>query len=463
MAGFSNSGLCGRGQHHLAFCAGIVFSGLFALTPVIAGAMDAEDVEFDEVMEWVDAHRDTDPNFLPGEILTQVDLDRLRPFAPPALLKEFDFSGFEAEIQERGRYRPHPSYQSATLQYSKQTALAEDRSLMNYVAGLPFSTERIGEAAPDDAAYMIAWNQVYRWQHYGFATEQEHMAFLRTGEASGRNEPALKEAFQGGGQVERYLTNRYQRVYLNHLAHKADEDFALNIDQADHLHYMDYLAYTHPFEMRGSAMIIERSLDPHEEDQVNAYLPAERKVRRLSAKERADSFQGSEFTIDDFEGFNGRVLEYDWVYRGRKSVIYVADARSDPVVFFGPNSRVPRNRWQLRPCYVIEQRPHSNDHPYGRKLLFIDMETYNIPLAMNFDRDDELLRVIFQVYEWPHEGAAPDSASPGDTVSRWRAGVSFNVKSGNATHFWSNATTIPEIKKFAIKRRFNVSNLSGGR
>ena len=112
---------------------------------------------------------------------------------------------------------------------------------------------------------------------------------------------------------------------------------------------------------------------------------------------------------------------------------------------------------------VLEQIPLTEDHPYGRRLLFIDSETYNIPLALNFDHDDQLWRVMYQMYEWPWEGSAPDDAEPGDTVPRWRAGVATNVKNGDATHFWSNATELPETKRFAIKRRFNVSNLSGGR
>lgn len=429
------------------------------LGPVTA---QGEGIDYNAVLAWVESVPVTESTPTPGAVLTQADVHSLRPFVPPGFVEEFDFTGVEAEIQDTARYLPHASFRSATLQYGDQTELAADRSLRHYVSGRPFRAERIDAASPEDAAYMVAWNQVYRWQYDGFATDQEHMAFVRPGETGGRNESALEATFQGGGRIERYLVNRYQRVYLNHLAHRADNDYALEVDQADRFHYLDYLAYTHPFEMRGSALIIERSLDPHEEDQVNAYLPAERKVRRLSAKERADSFQGSEFTLDDFEGFNGRVLEYDWVYHGRKRVLYVADAEG-PIVFFGPNSRIPRSRWQLRSCYVVEQRPHTPDHPYGRKLLFVDAETYNIPLTLNFDRDDQLMRVMYGIYEWPYEGAAPDDAAPGDTVPRWRAGVAWNLKTGHATHFWSNKTVLPEAKRSFVKRRFNVSNLSGGR
>jgi len=434
------------------------------LVLILAGpALAAEEITFDAVMRWVETERDTQPAFAPGETLTRADLDRLRPFVPPIFVETFGFPEFQAEIQETARYEPHSTYRAATLQYGDQTELAEDRSLRNYVAGHPFPAARIAAAPAEEAAYMIAWNQVYRWQNYGYASERIHQAFLRGGDAGGRDHPALEGAFAGSGLIERHLTQRYQRVYLNHLAQRAEDNFALDVDQADRLQYMDYIGYVHPFEMRGSTVVIERSLDPHEEDQVNAYLPTERRVRRLSSKERADSFQGSEFTIDDFEGFSGRVLDYDWIYHGEKSVLHVADARSEPLVFFGPNSRVPRNRWQLRRCYVIEQHPHYEEHPYGRKLIFIDTETYNIPFTLIFDREDRLWKIIYSIYEWPHEGPAPADAAPSETVPRWRSGVSINVQNGIATHVWSDETTVPDVKAAAVERLFSISNLTGGR
>ncbi len=437
--------------------------GVVLLSPTLAVRAETPRVDFASVLAWVEANRDALPSFAPGDVLTRVDLDRLRPFVPPVLIDAFDFPGFEATIQATGPYEPHPVYQQATMQYSGQTRLAEDRSLENYVAGLPFTAERIAAAPPEDAAYMVGWNQVYRWQHYGYASDRIHQVFLRGGATGGRDHPAVEHALEGGGLVERHLMQRYQRVYLSHLATHPDEGYALDVDAAERLQYMDYIGYTHPFEMRGSTVVVERALDPHEEDQVNAYLPTERRVRRLSSKERADSFQGSEFTIDDFEGFSGRVLDYDWQYHGRKSVLHVADALHEPLVFFGPDSSIPHNRWQLRPCYVIEQRPHYTEHPYGRKLLFVDVETYNIPLTVIFDRDERVWKFIYSVYEWPYEGAAPEGAAPGDTVSRWRAGVALNVQNGIATLVWSDVTENPDVKASEVKRLFSISNLTGGR
>ena len=46
-----------------------------------------------------------------------------------------------------------------------------------------------------------------------------------------------------------------------------------------------------------------------------AFLEAE---TCMIAKERADSFMGTDLTLDDSQGFSGRILDYTWNYLGRK-------------------------------------------------------------------------------------------------------------------------------------------------
>ena len=126
----------------------------------------------------------------------------------------------------------------------------------------------------------------------------------------------------GGGNVMRSMTLYYRRVYLSKLAHLADDDYRMDVDDADKLYWKEYMKIVDPFDVAGAQFVVERSLDPHEGDQVYSYLPTERRVRRLSAKERSDSFMGTEYTFDDLQGFSGRVMDYDWRYLGRKVLLH---------------------------------------------------------------------------------------------------------------------------------------------
>ena len=61
---------------------------------------------------------------------------------------------------------------------------------------------------------------------------------------------------------------------------------------------VEYMEYLSPFNVKGTKFVVERMIDPYEEDLVNTYLPTERRVRRFSAKERADHIMGMNGTFD---------------------------------------------------------------------------------------------------------------------------------------------------------------------
>ena len=210
--------------------------------------------------------------------------------------------------------------------------------------------------------------------------------------------------------------------------------------------------------------MVERSLDPTEEDQVSSYLPRERRVRRLSAEERADKFMGSNFTLDDFEALSGRVMDYEWIYRGHKTIMHVTDSREPMLRFGGGQSNVPIDRWQLRPCLVVELKPRWAGHPAASKFLLLDEQTYNGLAALVIDRKDQLWRVFMPFYQWP----AVDSSTPAraleTSVLRWRGSVGLDVLD-NSTSLAraSSPTEVPTMTDKQIERKFSISNLGGGR
>ncbi len=285
------------------------------------------------------------------------------------------------------------------------------------------------------------------------------MAYIAPGSGGDRSK-LLNTGLIGGGNVERSLIVAYQRVYLSHVASLADQGYAIKVRDAENQHFKDWMEFTEPFDMRGIAFVFERFRDPREPDQVNSYLPTERRVRRLSAKERADSFAGSEMTMDDFEGFSGRVLDYEWSYVGQKDLMTVQDSKHDHSRFFGPQSDIPSDRWQLRRCHVVESKPLYEGHPYGRKLTFYDAETFNVVATVAFDRDLRLLKTFFTIYDYRDGNPNGDAA---DTVTQWRSTVAHNYQSERSTVSWGIDVENPEMHASKVRRLFSVSNLTGGR
>ena len=424
----------------------------FSSIAMAAGA----DITREDIIAWIaqgDAH--TPPA---GGSELGAGSDAITAFLPPGYASEYDFPEVRLAIQATAHFAPHHSYIEATLAHAGKAQLAPDGEMLNYVAGLPFDPSQFDAVDPAAAGYMIAWNHIHRWQYCGWLANDLTMYYLQPASGGGQ----LRQGFSGGGHIDRYVSQSYQRVYLSHLAMLPEAGYKIDIEDAGGYLYKDHMRFNEPFDVKGTEFVIERAQDPHEPDQINSYLPSERRVRRLSAKERADRFMGADMTMDDFEGFSGQGLHYKWRYLGRRQVLAVADSKGPTLAFFGPKSRVPDDVWQIRPTYAVEIVSTWDGHPYSSKILFVDTETYNVTVGMAFNRDGQLWRIVSPLY-WLPEPEASGSAAIETSVQRWAATVAIDRLADTATiSRATKPTEMPTMSVAQIKRRFSVSNLTSG-
>lgn len=428
---------------------------LFVLAPLPATCAD---ISYQNVLDWLQSQADAPTDGLAPGVYSS---DRLADFAAylaPGYIDNFNFPELNLEIEPTVVYRAHPVYEQATAQHGSSSTLAADGNLENYQAGQPFAAEAIRAATPEQAGYMVAWNQIHRWQNYGYRNESQILFVKPT--ADGKP-GSVVEGMEGGGSVDRSLTMFYHRVYLSKLSQLPDSDYRMAVDDSDELLFKEYIEMLAPHDIAGLKMVIERPLRQADGDQVNSYLPAERRVRRLSAKERADSWVGTHWTLDDFEGFSGMVMDNTWRFIGEKVVPSVANSRNPIAHYHGPSSTVPLDRWQLRRCWVVESVPRWEGHPYGRRLMFVDQETYNIPLVLVFDRDNQLMKHFTMVYEHsPVDAELPLAES----TPRWRSSIVVSMKDGTANIAQGTKTTeFVEVEPSFVRKLFSVSSLTSGR
>ena len=416
----------------------------------------------ESVLAWAAQHRDTAPDFRPGDVLTQADLEKVRPFLPPGYVEEVDFPGVELTISETGDYAPHPAFLAATEQYAGQTRLADDGALVDYVAGQPFPTDSLALDDPT-AGWKLAWNFNYRWQHFGQRTRNLYIALVKEGGDAIAPVGVPDGFLTGGGTFERVLVEAYQRVYFTHVATLAAQNFLLAAPNAADFEWKDYLEFTAPYDVRGQRMVVQRAADPHLTDQAWSYVPSLRRVRRLSAEEKADSFLGTESTLDDFYGFSGRVLEHDWRFHGTKSLLHVMNARNAVARYSGPHSRVPHDRWELRPCFILEQIPKKPNYPYSSKLLFIDTQTYNCTSAVAFDREGQLWKLWNHINSWSEDAQDLPEQNEGTHVARFLGVATIDVKNRRATMLTAQDTDYPPVQPDEADELFNLNKLTEGR
>jgi len=426
-----------------------------ALTSVFAA-----EVTRDDVGVWLGQSVVVDAP-VAGTVVRADDLASLEPWLPPGYFEEFQFPEVVVEIQETGNYPPHRSYLEATEHFAGEASIGTDGRLENYTAGQPFSAAQIIDASPEIGGYMLAWNQIHRWQYYGYQLDELTMAYV--GPGSGGVPLDEKVGLGGGGSLDRVLTQSYHRVYLNKLAMLADQDYRVDVADSDTRFFKDFIEFLDPFNVKGTGFVVERMLDPHADDQVNTYLPTERRVRRVSAQERADSFMGSNGTLDDFEGFSGRVLDYKWNYLGQKQLLYVPDTKQELQRTFGPYSRLPDDRWQVRNCHVVEVMSTWEGHPYRSRVLFIDAQTFGVALSLVFNHDNVLWKTLQTVTRAPAYRDDNPESSLETSVMAWRGQVNIDRVANTATVVRAKTeTNNPTMSPSAIKRIFSVSSLTSG-
>ena len=244
----------------------------------------------------------------------------------------------------------------------------------------------------------------------------------------------------------------------------ANQHYRVATDDAKYQYFKEFYEFLSPHDVAGTMFLIERKLDQRADDQVNIYSPTERRVRRYSAKERADPILGSEATLDDVEVFSGRVLDYKWNLLGERKVMAVSNSSQDSPMTFGPYSRVPLDSWQLRSCYALELESILPDHPYKKRFLFLDKQTYSVTASLIINREDQVWKVMYNVYSW--KGSLSDSDPTTDiekSVPHIRYSGFIDLIANTATLVYFPDLEYPVMTPRKIKRQYGISNLSEGR
>ena len=419
----------------------------------------ADDVTRADIGAWLAETVVVDPP-TGGTIVNFDEIDSLKPWIAPGFFGEFQFPEVTVEIQETANYLMHQSYIDTTERFKEQASIGVDGSLENYMAGQPFSEEQIAAADPSTGGYMLAWDQIHRWQYYGYKIEELTMSYISASTTGVPLDP--ESGLAGGGNLDRSLTQSFHRVYLNKLAMLPEDSYQVEVPDSDTRLFKDFMEFLDPFNVKGTKFVVERMLDPHADDQVNSYFPTERRVRRISAQERADSFMGATGTLDDFEGFSGRVLDYKWTYLGKKDILNVADTKHDLQRTFGPQSRLADDRWQVRDCHVVEVKSVWEGHPYGSRILFVDAQTFSITLVLVFNHDAVLWKTFQPTLRGPRPVEGAEEAFE-TSVQSWRAQLYIDRLENTSTVVRSLTETVhPTMGNAAIKRIFSVSSLTSG-
>jgi len=117
-----------------------------------------------------------------------------------------------------------------------------------------------------------------------------------------------------------------------------------------------------------------------------AYIPEMRKVRQINVDPR-ERMMSSDLLNEDFYGFWGYLHEYDWRFLGGATLLAPVAVRAATATF-EPHHGYPGDPWEPRKMLLLEGTPKDPNHPYAKRVLFID-EQMAVPLyVFAYDRQE---------------------------------------------------------------------------
>jgi len=304
-------------------------------------------------------------------------------FEPSRMHPEYVLNAFEAN---RGRYDVTP--EGGIL--DKKTG-----KLADLILGLPFP-----DLDPSDpkAAEKLMYNHQYMQHIYGNFRFNFQLIWVN------------RSGFER--EVEAYWQSAPLTAYPG----------AQNISNPEGIEKYAILLVKKPFDVAGTAIMLWRFLSPTKQDNTFGYIPAFRRVRRMSASNRSDTFLGSDECVDDANGYDGKVPDFTWkLLRVQEALVPLLDPKIYPFVqnaqgewqttqdmkpvIYGYEKQgwsgapwAPTNLvWVKRRVFVIEMTPKDPFYNYGAHHIWASPETYATTYKIINDRSGKYWKTLYMI------------------------------------------------------------------
>jgi hypothetical protein len=344
------------------------------------------------------------PGLTVGDILDQTNADLATDLLPPEILMHYETGGYKNRIVSwpRGIINYEKSFEKATRENEGQYDIVPETGTVieratgttpDYIYGIPFPS-----LSEDDplAGIKALWNQAHVYWHQG----------------STHIEAALSWTNPQG--VDRQSTQDfYFQFYENQVPQ-------YRVPNPQNFAWQFVGITKDPADLAGTVTLSYRHRDPKNRDSLWTYIPALRRVRRLSSANRSDGFLGSDLSADDAHFFDGKPEDFVWKTVGLRDGLRMVDPDSISGQARRPRWGAPggwHNDWpEDRPAagymkpgwqglawapvsaalakrrfWVVEGVPRDRYYLYGRVELWIDAESWIGAFNRKFLPTGELL------------------------------------------------------------------------
>ncbi len=401
----------------------VVFAGAVGASAQEAPALAAE---FSPVLVDGDS-----PLLKSGATVGSDNVDQYSPWLDEVVAERIRAGDFQLTLGPGLKFPTHPRYIQATERHAGEPDLdSEPGELAAYEGGRPFP----GLTASDpQSGVKAAWNM--RYAYAPDEIETAHFIWRYRDMASGKLERTLKMY----GAILRYAYR-----------HSHDPVPALEDNPAQLFSAM-YLRVNSPLDIRNTQLLIHRALKDSAPEQAWLYLNTQRRVKRIATGQKTDAFLGSDIMIEDFLGYNGRIIDMEWTLLGSNELLLPMYAHSQldlggqeiseggyrDIPFAGAGACFPAVTWQLRKVFHLQAVPRDSRHPLSKRHYIIDAATFSPVLTRIYDRGGQLWKLGMVALSHsdyhtpgnkPWQGVITDAVSMIDLQARHCTTLNMNTR-----------------------------------
>ncbi|WP_397471550.1 DUF1329 domain-containing protein [Rheinheimera sp.] len=317
--------------------------------------------------------------FKDDKILMTIDksnVDQYKNLLSPGQIKLFEIypDTYKMNIYQSRRTASFPQYvYDATKQIATKAELIEGgNGIVNAAIGIPFPIPQNGLEA--------VWNHLLRYRG---------VAASRNG---GQAAPTATGAFTIIGFDEQIMF-KYSEPNATPEA-LTEENILFRFKQG----------VTSPARLAGTALLVHETMDQVKTPrQAWTYNTGQRRVRRAPnvAYDAPGTASDGLRTTDDFDMFNGSPDRYNWTLVGKQELyipynsykLHSNEVKYADLLMAG-HVNPDYVRWEKHRVWVVEAKLKENTrHVYGKRVFYIDEDSWQIHVADLYDNRDELYRV----------------------------------------------------------------------
>jgi hypothetical protein len=251
-------------------------------------------------------------------------------------------------IVERKDYPDFKAKEDATIKYASRCKIGPDNALTGWVAGLPFPDPKKGvelawniftcSGAPDDVSFespflLFDKNEKLERTFYWKLISRQWMGRLTI--------PPIPEVKGNNGKIKRKVA----------------------------------FVILKPFDVKGFSMLRITYMDINKDDDVYSYVPAIRRIRRLTGSDVTDPLLGSDQVYDDFETWQQKLnIKMTFRMMEREYIVPIQYFEHPKDMLKGTCFQVD---WEKRPLWILEINMNDPDYLYSKKILYVKKSKTN--------------------------------------------------------------------------------------